>query len=191
MTQPERIRIAQELHDGIAQDLVALSYSLDLLLAEAETPARTRIEIRNILFSVTTMIEKVRTEIFNLRINSTETFEGSLRALLAELGSSIKLNLAIEECGFSENVESEILAISRELLRNSIKHSGASVIEITIENSQNGKRYSYKDNGIGMDPLKSSGFGTRGIQERCSSIESELTMQSNSDGTQYYISIPS
>ncbi len=191
MTQPERIRIAQELHDGIAQDLVALSYSLDLLLAESETPARTRIELRKILFSVTTMIEKVRTEIFNLRINSTETFEGSLRALLAELGSSIKLNLAIEECGFSENVESEILAISRELLRNSIKHSGASVIEITIENSQNGKRYSYKDNGIGMDPLKSSGFGTRGIQERCSSIESELTMQSNSDGTQYYISIPS
>ena len=191
MTQPERIRIAQELHDGIAQDLVALSYSLDLLLAEAETPARTRIELRKILFSVTTMIEKVRTEIFNLRINSTETFEGSLRALLAELGSSIKLNLAIEECGFSENVESEILAISRELLRNSIKHSGASVIEITIENSQNGKRYSYKDNGIGMDPLKSSGFGTRGIQERCSSIESELTMQSNSHGTQYYISIPS
>ena len=191
MTQPERIRIAQELHDGIAQDLVALSYSLDLLLAEAETPARTRIELRNIHFSVTTMIEKVRTEIFNLRINSTETFEGSLRALLAELGSSIKLNLAIEECGFSENVESEILAISRELLRNSIKHSGASVIEITIENSQNGKRYSYKDNGIGMDPLNSSGFGTRGIQERCSSIESELTMQSNSHGTQYYISIPS
>ena len=191
MTQPERIRIAQELHDGIAQDLVALSYSLDLLLAESETPARTRIELRKILFSVTTMIEKVRTEIFNLRINSNETFEGSLRALLAELGSSIKLNLAIEECGFSENVESEILAISRELLRNSIKHSGASVIEITIENSQNGKRYSYKDNGIGMDPLKSSGFGTRGIQERCSSIESELTMQSNSDGTQYYISIPS
>ena len=191
MTQNERIKIAQELHDGIAQDLVALSYSLDLLLAEAETPARTRIELRNILFSVTTMIEKVRTEIFNLRINSTETFEGSLRALLAELGSSIKLNLAIEECGFSENVESEILAISRELLRNSIKHSGASVIEITIENSQNGKRYSYKDNGIGMDPLKSSGFGTRGIQERCSSIESELTMQSNSHGTQYYISIPS
>lgn len=191
MTQPERIRIAQELHDGIAQDLVALSYSLDLLLAEAETPARTRIELRKILFSVTTMIEKVRTEIFNLRISSNETFEGSLRALLAELGSSIKLNLAIEECGFSENVESEILAISRELLRNSIKHSGASVIEITIKNSQNGKRYSYKDNGIGMDPLKSSGFGTRGIQERCSSIESELTMQSNSDGTQYYISIPS
>lgn len=191
MTQPERIRIAQELHDGIAQDLVALSYSLDLLLAEPETPARTRIELRNILFSVTTMIEKVRTEIFDLRVNNSDTFEGSLRTLLAELGSSIKLNLSIQECGFSENVKSEILAISRELLRNSIKHSGASVIEITIENGQDGKRYSYKDNGKGMDLLNSSGFGIRGIQERCSSIESELTMQSSSHGTHYYISIPS
>jgi signal transduction histidine kinase len=190
LTQPERIRIAQELHDGIAQDLVALSYSLDLLLAESETPARTRIELRNMLFSVTTLIEKVRSEIFNLRINESETFEGSLRALLAELGSSIELNLAIEECGFSENVESEILAISKELLRNSIKHSGASVIEITIQSSENGRRYSYKDNGKGIDSLNSSGFGIRGIQERCSSIESELRMQSNSLGTQYFILIP-
>ena len=191
MTQPERIRIAQELHDGIAQDLVALSYSLDLLLAESETPARTRIELRNMLFSVSTLIEKVRSEIFNLRINESETFESSLRALLAELGSSIELKLAIEECGFSDIVEREILAISRELLRNSIKHSGASVIEITIQNSENGRRYSFKDNGKGIDPFKSSGFGTRGIQERCISIEGELTMQSNSHGTQFYILIPS
>ena len=190
MTQPERIRIAQELHDGIAQDLVALSYSLDLLLAEAETPATTRIELRKILFSVTAMIEKVRSEIFNLRTNGPGTFESSLRTLLVELGSSVKLNLEIQECGFSENVESEILAISKELLRNSIKHSGASVIEITIQSSENGRRYSYKDNGKGIDSLNSSGFGIRGIQERCSSIESELRMQSNNLGTQYFILIP-
>jgi signal transduction histidine kinase len=161
------------------------------LLAEAETPATTRIELRKILFSVTTMIEKVRSEIFNLRTNGPDTFESSLRTLLVELGSSVKLNLEIQECGFSDNVEREILAISRELLRNSIKHSGASVIEITIQNSENGRRYSFKDNGKGIDPLKSSGFGTRGIQERCISIEGELTMQSNSHGTQFYISIPS
>ena len=46
MGQPERIRIAQEFHDGIAQDIVALSYSLELLLAEPDTPADIRIEVR-------------------------------------------------------------------------------------------------------------------------------------------------
>ena len=191
MTQPERIRIAQELHDGIAQDLVALSYSLDLLLAESQTPASTRIELRNIIFSVTAMIEKVRTEIFNLRANSSETLEESLRALIVDLGSSIELNLSLEDCNFSEQVEDELLAISREFLRNSIKHSGASVIELTIEKSENGSTYLFKDNGRGINPSNSSGFGIRGIQERCSSIESELTVTSDDCGTKYLILIPS
>jgi len=191
LTQPERIKIAQELHDGIAQDLVALSYSLDLLLAEADTPASTRIELRNLIFSVSAMITKVRGEIFNLRATHSETLESSLRDMLAESQSVIELKLNLEDCNFSDNVETQILAISRELLRNSIKHSGASVIEISIEKSETRSTYSFRDNGKGIDPLIPSGFGTRGIQERCTSMESELTVASNDSGTNYLISIPS
>jgi signal transduction histidine kinase len=191
LTQPERVKIAQELHDGIAQDLVALSYSLDLLLAEAETPASTRVELRNLIFSVSAMIAKVREEIFNLRSANPESLESSLRSLLAESHSAIELRIALEDCKHSEVIQEQILAISRELLRNSIKHSGASVIEITIENSEYGSTYSYRDNGTGIDPLTPAGFGTRGIKERCISIESELTVKSNELGTKYLISIPS
>jgi signal transduction histidine kinase len=191
LTQPERVKIAQELHDGIAQDLVALSYSLDNLLAQADTPAGTRVELRNLIFSVSAMIAKVREEIFNLRSANPGTLESSLRSLLAESHSSIELRIALEDCKHSQVIQEQILAISRELLRNSIKHSGASVIEITIEKSENGSTYSYRDNGKGIDPLIPSGFGTRGIKERCISIESELTVKSNELGTKYLISIPS
>ena len=191
MTQTERIKIAQELHDGIAQDLVALSYSLDLLLAKADTPAATRVELRNLIFSVSAMIARVREEIFNLRSANPPKLESSLRTLLTESHSAIELKLALEDCKHSEAIETQILAISRELLRNSIKHSGASVIEITIEKSENGSTYSYRDNGKGIDPQTPSGFGTRGIKERCISIESELTVKSNELGTNYLISIPS
>ena len=79
MTQRERIKIAQELHDGIAQDLVGLSYSLDLLLAAPETPSVTRMELRTILFKVSALIESVRAEIFNLRAQELLSFEQSLR----------------------------------------------------------------------------------------------------------------
>jgi signal transduction histidine kinase len=191
LTQTERIKIAQELHDGIAQDLVALSYSLDLLLAEADTPAATRIELRNLIFSVSGMIARVREEIFNLRSDNSGSLESSLRTLLADSHSAVELKLELENCKHSEVIEEQILAISRELLRNSIKHSGASVIEITIQKSQNGSTYSYRDNGKGIDPLTPSGYGTRGIKERCTSIESELTVTSNELGTNYFISIPS
>ena len=191
MTQTERIEIAQELHDGIAQDLVALSYSLDLLLAAADTPAATRVELRNLIFSVSGMIARVREEIFNLRSDNSGSLESSLRTLLADSHSAVELKLELENCKHSEVIEEQILAISRELLRNSIKHSGASVIEITIQKSQNGSTYSYRDNGKGIDPLTPSGYGTRGIKERCTSIESELTVTSNELGTNYFISIPS
>ena len=191
MTQTERIKIAQELHDGIAQELVALSYSLDLLLAAADTPAATRIELRNLIFSVSGMIARVREEIFNLRSDNSGSLESSLRTLLADSHSAVELKLELENCKHTEVIEEQILAISRELLRNSIKHSGASVIEITIQKSQNGSTYSYRDNGKGIDPLTPSGYGTRGIKERCTSIESELTVTSNELGTNYFISIPS
>jgi signal transduction histidine kinase len=161
------------------------------LLAAADTPAATRVELRNLIFSVSGMIERVREEIFNLRSDNSGSLESSLRTLLADSHSAVELKLELENCKHTEVIEEQILAISRELLRNSIKHSGASVIEITIQKSQNGSTYSYRDNGKGIDPLTPSGYGTRGIKERCTSIESELTVTSNELGTNYFISIPS
>jgi signal transduction histidine kinase len=191
VTQRERIKIAQELHDGIAQDLVGLSYSLDLLLGAPDTPSATRIELRTILFKVSTLIESVRAEIFNLRAQELISFEHSLRSLLLELNSSIELKIMREDCVLPAHTEEELLAISRELLRNSVKHSGASVIEISISKSENDFQYTYRDNGKGMNNTKSVGFGIRGIQERCSSIDGTLTMSSTSLGIDYFISIPS
>ena len=191
MTQRERIKIAQELHDGIAQDLVGLSYSLDLLLAAPDTPSVTRIELRTILFKVSTLIESVRSEIFNLRAQELISFEYSLRSLLLELKSDVDLKIVRDDCVLSSHIEEELLAISRELLRNSIKHSGASVIEISIEKSDTGINYTYRDNGKGMNENQRKGFGILGIQERCASIDGTLTMSSTSLGIDYFIAIPS
>ena len=191
MTQRERIKIAQELHDGIAQDLVGLSYSLDLLLAAPDTPSVTRIELRTILFKVSTLIESVRSEIFNLRAQELISFEYSLRSLLLELKSDVELKIVRDDHVLSSQTEEELLAISRELLRNSIKHSGASVIEISIEKSDTGMHYTYRDNGKGMNENQRKGFGILGIQERCASIDATLTMSSTSLGIDYFIAIPS
>ena len=191
MTHPERIRIAQELHDGIAQDLVALSYSLDLLLSQPETPDVTRIEIRNLIFKVSKMIESVRSEIFDLRSKAKQSHNQSLQLLLEDLQSKIDLKVTIEECGLNNRVEDELLAISRELLRNTVKHSGAGGIEISIRKSENGCTYSYQDDGNGFTTFDSSGFGILGIQERCAAIGGELSVNSSENGTNYKISMHS
>jgi NarL family two-component system sensor histidine kinase LiaS len=190
LTQYERIKIAQELHDGIAQDLVALSYSLDLLLAAPDTPASTRVEIRNLIFSVSKLIKKVRTEIFNLRNQISQSIEELLRALISDLHSEIDLTLRQEVFDFSQQIDLELRAISVELVRNTVKHAGASAIGISIRKSENGITYLYTDNGIGINLLETEGFGILGIKERCDLIEGEFSMTNDVDGLQYKISIP-
>jgi len=189
--QPERIKIAQELHDGIAQDLIALSYSLDLLLASPDTPPETRIEVRKILFKVSTIIESVRSEIFNLRTPVLTSLQESLEDVAREMYSFVELRIEEADYELSNYVREELVAISIELLRNSIKHSGASVIEISIKKSEDGGTYTYTDNGKGMDPLATSGYGIRGIKERCSSIGSELIMLRTSQGIKYVVNLTS
>jgi signal transduction histidine kinase len=67
MPSPERVRIARELHDGIAQDLVGIGYSLDVLLSEESLSNNARTEIRTTRFAVDELISKVRREILHLR----------------------------------------------------------------------------------------------------------------------------
>jgi NarL family two-component system sensor histidine kinase LiaS len=78
----EFVALSQELHDGIAQDLVGLGFSIDNAISH-NSDSDTRSELRAVRFEITELIEKVRVEIHRLRklpsysINSTThiTFE--------------------------------------------------------------------------------------------------------------------
>ena len=74
-TTPERLRLARELHDGIAQDLVALGYSLDLILADPAMDKTSRAAIRKTRLDIDALIYKVRREILALRRDSAARFD--------------------------------------------------------------------------------------------------------------------
>lgn len=124
----ERVTLAQELHDGIAQDLVALGYSIDAMILESQNSSE-KSSLRALRFSITDLVEKVRTEIHALR-NSTEP-------LLAESDTVIT---------------HELQRIFMEILRNIEKHSLAS--ELTIQISDNGIGGAQSsENGFGIKGL--------------------------------------
>ena len=66
MSLTQRIKLAQELHDGRAQDLVGLGYGLDSLLFQ-EVDETKRATLRSVRFDINILIEKVRSEILELR----------------------------------------------------------------------------------------------------------------------------
>ena len=92
MNKPGANQIARKIHDGIAQDLVALGYRVDQALGAPELPKTTRLELRNLRFGITDLIEKVRREILNLR-SSTSNLEEVAQAICGNRLTEIDLQV--------------------------------------------------------------------------------------------------
>jgi NarL family two-component system sensor histidine kinase LiaS len=110
----ERVTLAQELHDGIAQDLVVLGFSIDQAISECHDPDLKN-SLRQIRFTTTALIEKVRAEMHQLR--GAQPLQGSDEPL---------------------DTMHETLRIVQELLRNIEKHSGAHKVQIEIQDDGGG-----------------------------------------------------
>ena len=109
MSLTQRVKLAQELHDGIAQDLVGLGYGLDsLLFLEADETKRTA--LRSVRFDINTLIEKVRSEILELR---------TVRNEQAPLGSQPEF-------------AHELTKVFTEIINNVTKHSHATRLDVTF-----------------------------------------------------------
>ena len=185
----ERVRLAQELHDGIAQDLVAFGYSIDLLLGQADTPINTRKDLRTLRFGITDLITKVRDEIFTLRNGAPLDFLTSLHQIADELFPNN--TVTVEEIPQLSHIQSfELLRILTEVIRNASRHSGASHLEITLEKIKNMQVLRIKDNGGGGAEPNRIGYGIAGLYERTESLGGTITIETNATGTTVEIKIP-
>lgn len=186
LPSPERLRVARELHDGIAQDLVGVGYSLDLLLADPSLSTHSRQEVRRTRLSIDELLTKVRREILNLRTSATLTFGSEVEGVISELAPSQEITLAIDDIALDAEVGSQLLLITKEILRNSIAHSGATRIGISLYPVNNRTCLEVIDDGIGGAHVKDGHFGISGIIERVHAMNGSITIESI-DGTRVAI----
>jgi len=110
----ERVTLAQELHDGIAQELVALGFSIDQAISQSQEP-EVKSSLRAIRFTTTDLIEKLRTQMHQLRSDEP----------LADESLSV-------------DTMHELLRIVQEILRNIEKHAEADMVKIEIQDDGKG-----------------------------------------------------
>jgi NarL family two-component system sensor histidine kinase LiaS len=182
MANAERIRLAQQLHDGIAQDLVGLGYSLDLLLAAPLTPVDTRIQLRTLRFTITDMVEKVRQEMFQLR---QPTLSQQIHHEAISICQDLTLSLVITEVSLSADSEPayELLRIYTELLRNVTTHSQATSVAISLSENNGVITLEISDDGRGGARVTKSRYGLAGIHERAEHIGANFAIVSDASGT--------
>jgi two-component system, NarL family, sensor histidine kinase LiaS len=185
MAQSPRVEIAQEIHDGIAQDLVALGYELDLVLAAPLTPAVIRNDVRTIRFRVSALIEKVRGEIYDLRKQAE--FDTQLRDVVFAISPTIEI--AAEEVELTDTDRHLLLRVIPELLRNAHIHSGASQIHLQILTGEDGVMVKVSDNGRGGAIPTSGRYGLLGSIERVKDHGASIEIDSRKEGTTITITL--
>ena len=189
MITPQRLALARDLHDGVAQDLVALGYELDLLLAAADTQAPVRKGLRSLRFQVDELLTKVRREMYQLREPNLESVQEILKNAASEICGSLLSRVEIAEFDIDPELGMEISAIAFELMRNSVRHSGGSEIEIFLSQVENHTYLEVCDNGKGGATLESSRLGLIGIKERTEQLGGAFSFSSTSSGTRVAITL--
>jgi signal transduction histidine kinase len=173
-------QIARQIHDGIAQDLVALGYSIDQSLGAPELPTSTRTELRTLRFEVSGLIEKVRREILNLRNTASDLGEQAI-AICGERLGTVDLATPLDQ---------SLNPIAVELLRNATEHSGASVINLRTYSDQAHTVIEVSDNGIGGVEMKADRFGLVGITEAVAELAGQVEFIDLAPGLLIRVSIP-
>jgi signal transduction histidine kinase len=202
----ERERISKDLHDGIIQNMYAVSLSLEDVPElmddnRAEAAARVERSIDAILRS----IQDIRNFIFGLR---PELLEGAsivdgLAALVDEYrhNTMIDLELRIPEAVTEPPAEitGQLLAIVSESVSNVIRHSRASRASLGLTVSGHGDDLmlvlTIEDDGVGFDPAGVVKLGHQGLansRERAARIGGTLTIDSGPGaGTRIVVRVPS
>ncbi len=120
-----RVILAQELHDGIAQDLVGLGFSIDSLISSAQD-LQAKDALRQVRFAITELIDKVRLEIHQLRTASD-----------------------LIPAGEKKDLTYELMRVLSEILRNVSEHAQASHLSIQITDNGVGGAHS-KEGSFGL-----------------------------------------
>ena len=158
----ERARIARELHDGIAQDLAAIGYALDVEIGRSDTTEQSRKTLRNIREQITILNGKVRNEIFQLRSARDHEPRELLEATFESLGVGFTIDGALPV----SSVGLELFKVIQELARNAKEHGGATQIDISCTSS----RVVIEHNGRDENPQNEGRYGIQGIAERLANI---------------------
>ena len=177
--EEERRNLSQELHDELGQTITAIK------AVAVSISNKTTLEKRYINSSVKTIVE-YSDHVYQVAKNMMHRLRPSV---LDEFGLVKALQNMIDEwndnqddifCDFtfldvptdlSESLKINIYRIIQESLTNTLKHSNASQVAVTIKNDRldNTERINLKikDNGIGIDQDKIiPGFGLLGMKER-------------------------
>ena len=197
--EQERERIAQDLHDGVGQSLVAIKMHLESLKDNYNQNNSIKNELETIPKILKDTIEDLRRICFNTlplilqEHGLIKTIE-ELQSKVYNAGFKITFDYKNDFSKITKSLEISIFRIIQEFVNNSIKHSEATEVIIDLESKSNKITLNLKDNGTGFNINNldiNKGAGLKNIQNRINYFRGEIKMNSIiNKGTEFDIAFP-
>jgi ligand-binding sensor domain-containing protein/signal transduction histidine kinase len=197
----ERNRIAREIHDNLAQDILGISVQLELvarLMPAAAESAKGHLDRARML--VRNSMTEARRYVWDLRSQELQKKDlpAALRDTTKRLTAESEIETVVEVAGplrpLPIEVETNLLRIGQEAVNNAVKHARAKRIEVGLNFETRKVQLSVRDDGRGFDPseqIADGHFGLLGMHERAEQIGGVLSIDSAPErGTQIAVEVP-
>lgn len=185
----EGYKVAEDLHDEVGPLLTALKQYLHSASASLKKGNVSKAE--TLLEESTAILKDAIQEIRNVSFRLSPTYiekQGLFNAIKEYIELVSKVSSLEVEFSYPERVRMRretginLYKIVLELINNSLKHSGASLITVNFTEENNVLMLQYKDNGVGFNEeeiFKSislkQGLGLNNIESRVNYINGTLT----------------
>jgi two-component system sensor histidine kinase UhpB len=200
--EAERSRIAKELHDSTAQNLVAVMMRLEgLRESAARRDANETREIEDCLAIFESSIHELRTLAYVLHPARLDE-DGLVGAIQhytqgysERTGIAIALELAADFGRVSSTLEMVLFRFVQEALSNVYRHSHANSARIHLRRNGDTVKLEVSDNGIGLSldaagkPTR-RGVGLAAMEERVRQVNGQFSIQSSRAGTTLRAVVP-
>jgi ligand-binding sensor domain-containing protein/signal transduction histidine kinase len=197
----ERTRIAREIHDNLAQEMLGISVQLEVLARTMPPGAEVaKSHLDRVRTLVRHGIAEARRYVWDLRSQALESAD--LPKALSETARRLTAPTTIEaqvQVGgtfrpLAGVVEENLLRIGQEAINNAVKHAQPKHILVNLTFDTSKVQLSVRDDGRGFDEasVESNGhFGLVGMRERAKQIGANLRVNSTlGTGTEVVVEVP-
>lgn len=193
--EKERIRLAQDLHDGINGDLSSIKFQLSSIDSKSLS-LENKILFDKAIDMIDYSCDQVRNISHNLSPTTISDFGlvTSLKNYCTKLEGFHALNINFQHFGndikLSKNIETVIYRIVQELVNNIIKHADATEAMVQINSYEDNLFITVEDNGKGFKNAQEySGIGLKNIASRVAFLNATFDQEQNQNGTTFTINI--
>ncbi|MHB1491749.1 MAG: sensor histidine kinase [Cellulomonas sp.] len=196
----ERARVAQEIHDTLAQgfaSIVMLAQTVVADVARADTDAATR---RLALIEETARENLAEARGLVAAFSPVALDGGDLadaldrlaRRVGAETGMTVAVDVDRAATAHQRRADEVVLLrAAQEALTNVRRHAHATTVRMTITEDGDMVRLGVHDDGVGIGAGSAEGYGLRGMRSRVDAVAGQMTLRAaDGGGTALEVAVP-